>query len=112
MEQNERDRIAAELAVEYRDMIRDSAAAEQLNRPGGGRSMGLAYFFWFSFGTFGAHRFYLGRPLSGAGMLVLGIFAALLSLQSLLIFGSLLGGALAVWWLIDAFLIPGMLADY
>jgi TM2 domain-containing membrane protein YozV len=115
MEQSEKDRIAAEIAADYRNTIRETAEAERRNRsasPTGEKSMGLAYFFWFSFGGLGAHRFYLGYPLSGAGMLILGIFAGMFSLLPFLfVFGYLLGVALMVWWLADAFLIPRMIPD-
>ena len=51
----------------------------------------LAYVFWI-FGFFGAHRFYLGRPLSG-----------LLYLCTLGLFG--------IGWIVDLFLIPGMVQE-
>jgi hypothetical protein len=45
-------------------------------------------------------------------MLVLGIFAGVFSLLPLLfVFGYVLGVALMVWWLADAFLIPRMIGD-
>ena len=46
---------------------------------------------WWCLGIFGGHRFYLGRIGTGIGMLLT------------------LGG-LGVWWIVDAFLISGMLA--
>lgn len=69
------------------------------------RSMLLAYLLWFFLGAFGAHRFYLGRVGSGVGMLVLfwlGLFT------SLIFIGIVLLIAYIVWWVVDAFLIPGM----
>lgn len=69
------------------------------------RSSGLAYILWFFLGAFGAHRFYLGRVGSGVAMLVLfwlGVFTFWL------IIGSVFLLAYGVWWLVDAFLIPGM----
>ncbi|CAN5775282.1 hypothetical protein BH23GEM9_BH23GEM9_25650 [soil metagenome] len=53
----------------------------------------LAYLLWGTLGWFGAHRFYMGRPLTG-----------LLMLFSL-------GGAL-VWWFVDIFLIGGMVRHH
>ena len=49
----------------------------------------LTYVLWFFIGWLGAHRFYLGRPVSA----ILFIITA---------------GGFGIWWLIDAFLIPGM----
>lgn len=51
----------------------------------------LAYVFWI-FGFIGLHRFYLGRPLTGA------LWALTL-------------GLCLVGWIIDLFLIPGMAED-
>lgn len=48
----------------------------------------IGYLFWI-LGIFGAHRFYFGKPLSGA----LWFFT---------------GGLLLVGWIVDAFLIPAM----
>ncbi|MGE8143080.1 TM2 domain-containing protein [Novosphingobium sp. NPDC080210] len=53
------------------------------------QSIGAAYFLWFFLGLIGAHRFYLRRPGSGIAML-------------------LTIGGFGIWWLIDIFLIPGM----
>ena len=57
------------------------------------RSLGAAYLLWFFLGWFSAHRFYLGRP----GTAFLQIVCWLLIVPGL------------VWWLVDAFLIPGMI---
>ena len=52
------------------------------------RSTGTAYLWWFFFGTFGAHQFYLGRPLRGLiyaftfGLLWLGVIWDLFTLPS------------------------------
>eukprot|EP01113_Clastostelium_recurvatum_P039831 TRINITY_DN612_c0_g1_i1.p2 TRINITY_DN612_c0_g1~~TRINITY_DN612_c0_g1_i1.p2 ORF type:complete len:129 (-),score=18.49 TRINITY_DN612_c0_g1_i1:156-542(-) len=57
------------------------------------REIGVAYLLWFFLGVFGAHRFYLGR--TGTGFLwlfTLGLFG--------------------IGWLVDAFLIPGMVHHY
>ena len=57
----------------------------------GDRSKLLAYLFWI-FGFIGLHRFYLGRPISGASW-------------------ALTMGLLLVGWLVDLFLIPTMVED-
>jgi hypothetical protein len=53
----------------------------------------LAFVLWGVLGVFGAHRIYLNRTWTGILMLLTG------------------GGAL-LWWVIDAFLIKGMVRDY
>lgn len=50
----------------------------------------VAYLLWGFLGVFSAHRFYLGRPGSAI-------------LQICTLYG------LGIWWLIDVFLISGML---
>ena len=57
----------------------------------GDRSKLLAYLFWI-FGFIGLHRFYLGRPISGA-------------------IWALTMGLLLVGWLVDLFLIAAMVED-
>ena len=57
----------------------------------GDRSKLLAYLFWI-FGFIGLHRFYLGRPISGA-------------------IWALTMGLLLVGWLVDLFLITTMVED-
>jgi len=73
------------------------------------KSLIVAYVLWFFLGYVGAHRFYLGRPLSGVIMLALSAVTLLLTLVS---FGvlSFLWFVVGLWWLIDALLIPGMAA--
>lgn len=53
----------------------------------------IAWPLWAITGIVGGHRFYLGRTPTGIIMLFTG------------------GGAL-IWWIIDAFLLPGMIAKY
>ncbi|MDF1620014.1 TM2 domain-containing protein [Pseudothioclava nitratireducens] len=68
----------------------------------------VAYLLWFFLGMFGAHRFYLGRWGSALTMLVLfGIGSAL----SVILIGYLPLAFVGLWWLIDALLIPGMIAQ-
>jgi len=64
-----------------------------------GKSAAIAYILWFLLGLFGGHRFYLGRTGSAILMLILTLTGIGLPIT-------------AIWWLIDAFLIPGMAQDY
>lgn len=57
-----------------------------------GPSAGVAWLLWIFLGFLGAHRFYLGRKLSGFLQLVATFFVIGL-----------------VWWLIDLFLLSGMI---
>lgn len=74
------------------------------------KSLLVAYVLWFFLGYVGAHRFYLGRPISGFIMLA---FSAVTLLVTLVSFGVLgfLWFAVGLWWLIDALLIPGIAAS-
>jgi len=75
------------------------------------KSLLVAYLLWGFLGYVGAHRFYLGRPLSGFIMLALSAVVLLLTFVS---FGflSFLWLIVAIWWFIDALLIPGMAASH
>ena len=53
------------------------------------KSTVVAYLLWFFLGGLGIHRFYLGRPISG-------------------IFYLLTVGGFVIGWIIDLFLVPGM----
>lgn len=61
-----------------------------------GPSAGATWLLWFFLGIVGGHRFYLGRP--GSALLMILAWCCF-------IFPG------ALWWLIDAFLIPGMIRD-
>ena len=75
------------------------------------KSLLVAYLLWFFLGYVGAHRFYLGRPLSGVIMLALSVITLLLAVVS---FGllSFLWFPIFLWWLIDALLIPGIASGH
>jgi TM2 domain-containing membrane protein YozV len=69
----------------------------------------VAYLLWFFVGVFGAHRFYLGRTGTGIAQLVLTIVGILTAAIGI---GLLFLAVTGIWVLIDAFLIPGMLAAH
>ena len=66
----------------------------------------VAYLLWFFLGGLGAHRFYLGRPQSALGMLALNLLGWA---TVWFVIGWVFWIALAIWWIVDAFLIPGMI---
>lgn len=81
----------------------------QLPGEGSAKSVGLAYLLWAFLGGFGAHRMYVGRVGSGFGQLALLIG----SIVTLKIVVGLIGViVLSIWWIADAFLIPGMIRAY
>lgn len=73
------------------------------------KSLIVAYVLWFFLGYVGAHRFYLGKPISALVLLTLSASILLLTFVS---FGflSFLWFIVGLWWLIDALLIPGIAA--
>ncbi|WP_417512803.1 TM2 domain-containing protein [Minwuia sp.] len=72
------------------------------------KSVLAAYVVWFFLGWLGLHRVYLGRIVSAVLMFVLWLIGsgitAVIWLPIFLIPWGL-------WWLLDAFLIPGMVAS-
>ncbi len=65
------------------------------------KGVGIAYFLWFFLGTLGAHRFYIGRPVSGIIYLLLTLAGCLLWFPFILVgFGLIY----------DAFTLPGRVA--
>jgi len=72
------------------------------------KSVGAAYLLWFFLGTLGAHRFYLGKTGSGVAQLILFVLGWL---TAFIFVGIVLLIALGIWWIIDAFLISGMVAS-
>ena len=70
------------------------------------------FFLWLLFGTFGMHRIFLGHTASGVIMLALSIVAfglswvaALSLIAPYLIVAILPALVLAIWWLIDLFMM-------
>ena len=73
------------------------------------KSIGASYLLWFFLGGFGGHRFYLGRKGSAIAILLLTILGVATTVIGV---GIFLLGISGVWVLIDAFLIPGMVAQH
>lgn len=73
------------------------------------KSAMVAYALWFFLGMFGAHRFYLDRSGSGAAQLLLTIGSFILLA---IVIGAFSLLAVAVWVLVDAFMIPDWVREY
>lgn len=69
----------------------------------------IAYLLWWFLGVFGGHRFYLGKTGSAVAMLVVSLCAIPLMLVAI---GFVMIFVTAIWALIDAFLIPGMVREH
>ena len=94
------DRYPAGLPLDTELMMRYDASK---------KSALLAYVLWFFLGWFGVHRLYLGRVTSGLLMLVLAGISWLLHFVLVGFLGYLI---IIPWWVVDAFLIPGITRDY
>jgi TM2 domain-containing membrane protein YozV len=70
-------------------------------------SLMAAYAIWFFTASFGGHRFYLGYTRSAIAMLALLVVGVVTSVFGV---GLLLLVVLGAWTLLDAVLIPGMIA--
>ena len=69
----------------------------------------IAYLLWWFLGTLGVHRFYLGRVGSGVAMLLLTVVSGVLTV---ILIGFVGLAVVGLWWLVDAFLIPGMVKGH
>ena len=69
------------------------------------KSMGVAFALWFGLGAVGAHRFYLGFPVSGTIQASLWIVSWMMILGGFpyAMFGAMIGG---FWILTDCVVIP------
>jgi TM2 domain-containing membrane protein YozV len=72
------------------------------------KSTFVAYLLWFFLGGFGAHRFYLGKTKGAVAQLLLLIIGWV---TAVIFIGFALLIALGIWLIVDAFLIPGMIAE-
>lgn len=72
------------------------------------KSVGVAYAFALLLGEFGAHRFYLGRPVSAIIQMVLWL-SGLATVWILIGFITLVPAV--IWWIIDLCILPGMVRN-
>lgn len=81
----------------------DDQLRAQLQFESSRKSTGVAYLLWFFLGSFGAHRFYLGRTGTAVAQLLLLLLGWLPMMLGYVVLG--------IWVLVDAFLIPGMIRE-
>ncbi len=72
------------------------------------KSMVFAYLAWLVFGFIGAHHFYLGDSTGGKQMVILFVLC-LIPIPVVVLLARV---GLLVWWIIDAFMIPGRVERY
>jgi TM2 domain-containing membrane protein YozV len=82
-----------------------SDAARLMQYDASKKSTGVAYLLWFFLGWLGVHRFYLGSTGSGAAMAVISVISWITVFVGVGLLGWLVIG---IWWMVDAFLIPGI----
>lgn len=73
-----------------------------------GKNVVIAYLLWWFFGTFGGHRFYLGRIKSAVAQLLLfwlGVMTAFV------IFGWILLFVWFTWWALDVYFTNQIVAE-
>jgi len=87
----------------------DDQTTRMMRYDAGKRSTLIAYLLWVLLGWLGLHRFYAGRWISGLIMLLLTGIAFVLKI---VLVGYLIFVIPFLWWLLDLFLIPGMIRDY
>ncbi|QZD96046.1 TM2 domain-containing protein [Qipengyuania gelatinilytica] len=81
----------------------DDNLRTQLQFESNKKSTGVSYLLWFFLGSFGAHRFYLGRTGTAVAQLLLLLLGWLPFFLGYVVLG--------IWVLVDAFLIPGMIRE-
>lgn len=73
------------------------------------KSVGVAFVLWFFVGMLGAHRFYVGYKPTAFGQLAFTIIGLLTMVFGV---GFMILGAVGIWVLVDAFLLPGYVKDF
>lgn len=72
------------------------------------KDAGIAYLLLILLGGFAAHRFYLGYTGSAITMLLLWWIGWALTI---FVIGFFMVGAVVIWWLVDLFIIPGLVRE-
>lgn len=72
------------------------------------KTVGVAYLFAILLGEFGAHRFYLGRPVSAIVMMLLWLTGIA---TTWLVVGFFLLLPAFIWWVVDLCILPGMVRE-
>jgi TM2 domain-containing membrane protein YozV len=90
------------------DGARDGGDAASARYQANAKSVLAAYVLWFFLGGLGLHRIYLRRTVSG--LIMLAFWAVGSGLTALFLGFPVFLIPWAVWWLVDAFLIPGMVS--
>ena len=90
-----------------------SDTARPMRYDAGKGSVAVAYLLWLFLGVFGAHRFYLGCPVTGAVLLTITVVSVLLMFVRYGFLLTIVPGMVTIWisliWgFVDLFLIPGI----
>ena len=73
------------------------------------KSMVVSYLLWFFLGMLGAHRFFLDQRNGAIAQLALFLVGLVTSFIGV---GIIILGGLAIWVIVDAFLIPGWVTEH
>ncbi len=73
------------------------------------KSVGVSFLLWFFLGGFGAHRFYLKQTGTAITMLIITVVSIPLTL---VVVGFVGLAIISIWWIVDAFLISGMVEKF
>jgi TM2 domain-containing membrane protein YozV len=84
-----------------------SDAARLMQYDAAKKSTGIAYLLWFFLGGLGLHRFYLGQTGTGIAMAIIFVVSWITVFIGIGFVGL---AVIAIWVLVDAFLVPGIAA--